>query len=761
MQYYAHTDPRYPGLLPDDPDACWQALDEHLRNTAKLAEFFASKFDSGEWGRIAGLLHDLGKYRDDFQKRLRGAPIRAPHSMVGALLSFQADNQYGVPLAMVIAGHHGGLPNLASGESGSDLKRRIHDSSRILKECQNNIPEMFKKINLPLLPSWLQIGRDIGAESARQICIRMEMWIRFLFSCLVDADRIDTANHPIQINGRGEFDSVTGLQRRCDAFIDTIIENLSTEALASKVNQIRGKILANCRIAANENQGAFSLNVPTGGGKTLSGMSFALNHASQNNMDRVIVVIPYTSIIEQNAEVYSKCLGKENVLAHHSNIDPDAEKLEKGEELTYRHKLAAENWDAPVIVTTSVQFFETLFTDRTSKARKLHNVANSVIILDEVQTLPPGLLVPILDGLNQLIHFYHCSIVLSTATPPALVRRERFEEGLENVRPIIPNAHELASELERVQYHWPSDNDEPLELEKLADRLSAHDRVLCVVHRRRDARELAQILKNKTQEQVFHLSALMCPKHRLEKIKKIRSCLNKKGGVCRVVSTQLIEAGVDLDFPVVYRAMAGLDSIVQAAGRCNREGLQKQGHVHVFRYSSKPPGGTPQTAMSIMMGLLKEHGGNIKVSAPETCEEYFRKLYHSSNIDTANIQANRRAFNFRTVGRDFKMIEDGFSYTVIVPWGSGEERLQRLRKALENGWPTRDHLRSLQPYTVSIFENSFINLSKGGALEQHADMEQLGVYALNASTHRYLYDETYGLVEGDEPPMADISRLIL
>ena len=705
-----------------------------------------------------GLWHDLGKYSNEFQRRLRGESISVEHAGVGARLAYEQWKDKSLPLALTIAGHHAGLPNLQTTETGlpRDLRSRLKQNESILCRCRQYIPEDIVKMPLPAMPYTLAGHADLTPFEKENLRYATEMWIRFLFSCLVDADRQDSARFcdPERERNRNSYASIETLRGACDAYIDQKIASLTPSGKQHRVNKVRLSILAQCRKAAKHATGIFSLTVPTGGGKTLSGMSFALNHAVQNGLQRVIVVIPYTSIIEQNAAVYRQCLGIENVLEHHANLDPEKEADTKNPEILAKHEMAMENWDAPVIVTTTVQFFETLFTATPSKARKLHNIAGSVIILDEVQTLPPGMLNPILDGLKQLPAFYSCSIVLSTATPPALSVRERFEQGLPGAVPIIEDAANLSKKLKRVDIHWPEGSN-GLSPEELAEGLSGYEKVLCVVDRRKDARQLSQILKEATGEPVFHLSALMCPAHRLETIERIQFALKEKHP-CRVVSTQLIEAGVDLDFPVVYRAMAGLDSIVQAAGRCNREGKADIGTVIVFKGESRPPPGVPRKAADIMAGLLREYENNIDADDPAVFEYYFRQLYFHSATDVKNIQANRRAFNFASVGRDFKLIEDNFTYTVVVPWGDAEQRLAALRRAIDHDLPRKNHLRALQPYTANIYRHAFQNLYLAGALEEIVD----GIYTL-AHTHKYLYDESYGLKDGDETPAADPESLIV
>lgn len=751
--------PPFAHSMEGTPPEQWQSLDAHLFNVAGLSRKLADKFDSGHWGYLAGLWHDLGKYLEDFQRRLQGENVSVEHAGVGACLAYEQWGGNGLPIAFTIAGHHSGLPNLQNSEAGlpTHLIDRIKRNKAALSRCRHLIPEDIITQSLPALPSFLAGGNNLSAADKEQICYAREMWIRFLFSCLVDADRLDTALFcaPEKEKDRGGYADIHTLKELCDKYIDRKTESLAPALRNQRINQARLAILEQCRKAAKKPPGIFALTVPTGGGKTLSGMSFALNHAARHELHRVIVVIPYTSIIEQNAGVYRDCLGVENVLEHHASLDPEKEKAEKGPEATKKHELAAENWDAPVIVTTTVQFFETLFSAKASRVRKLHNISNSVIILDEVQTLPPGMLNPILNGLKQLSDSYNCSIVLSTATPPALAARRRFEQGLPEVVPIIEKSRNLSKKLKRVEFYWPEQDSPSMSDDELAEELSQYPRVLCVVHRRKDARLLAQKLEEITGEAVFHLSALMCPDHRLLKIEKIQETL-QSDKPCRVISTQLIEAGVDIDFPVVYRAVAGLDSIVQAAGRCNREGWLDCGKVVVFKSQSKPPPGVPRTSVDIMEGLLREFENKIDTEDPGVFEYYFRQLYFHSATDVKNIQANRRAFNYATVGRDFKLIEDGFAYTVIVPWGDAEKRIAALRQAIDNGFPKKNHLRALQPFTVNIYQHSFANLYQAGALEEIID----GVFVI-MPTHHYLYNEKFGLTEGDEPPAADPESLIV
>ena len=560
-EFYAHT-------VAGQGPGSWQTLEDHLEGVAGLASRFAAAFGSADWGRLAGLWHDLGKLQADFQTRLRGESVRVEHSGAGAALSEARFKQAGVPLAFAICGHHGGLPNHTSSVGGgpSPLRERLAENRSTLEAIQTSIPPAILEQDPPELPAFVRIDGAMDAAERARAARSAEFWTRFLFSALVDADWLDTEAflEPARAAGRGRGASFAELKERLDAHM----AGLTAGAVATPVNRARADILAACREAASHNPGLFSLTAPTGGGKTLSAMAFALDHAVRHDLRRVIVVVPYTSIIEQNAAAYRHALGVESVLEHHSNLDPEKFSEMHGEEITRKHELAAENWDLPVIVTTSVQFFESLFSNKRSRCRKLHNVARSVIILDEVQSLPPEFLLAILDALRELPAHYGCSVVLSTATQPALGKREQLPAGLEGVREILPDAPQLAAQLRRVEYEWPEPETPAVEWPDLADELAEHEQVLAVVHKRDDARALARLLEERVPgETVYHLSALMCAKHRLACIETVRDAL-RRGEPCRLISTQLIEAGVDLDFPVVYRALGGLDSIVQAGGRC-------------------------------------------------------------------------------------------------------------------------------------------------------------------------------------------------
>lgn len=471
-KFYAHT-------REGQDESTWERLEDHLKGVAACAGELAQAFGAGPWGHAAGLWHDLGKFRPEFQARLRGDRTQVEHAGVGAALAMAKHDSRGLPIAFAVAGHHSGLANLKNqGDSDrTPLLERVANNRSVLDAVSAVVPAAISQIELPDLPKWLACLR--GEEA----CLSAEMFVRFLFSALVDADRLCTERF-LEPGKRtaGVYDSLATLSDRLDKEIDVVAARADS---ASIVNQTRANVLSACQTAAEQAQGLFSLTVPTGGGKTLSAMSFALRHGFRHDLRRVIVVIPYTSIIEQNAKIYATVMGAENVIEHHSNFD-EAKAHDQSPEIEQRRRLATENWDAPVVVTTTVQFFESLFSAHPSRCRKLHNIANSVIVLDEVQTLPPSLLVPILDGLQELADHYGCSIVLSTATPPAL-SQPHLSFGLSGVREIIPNPASLAAELRRVAVGWPQAG-EVVSYPAVADLMAGHPRVLAIVHLRKDAR---------------------------------------------------------------------------------------------------------------------------------------------------------------------------------------------------------------------------------------------------------------------------------
>lgn len=701
---YAHS-------LPDRPRHEWQPLEAHLRNVAELAAGFAAPFGGSELARAAGLWHDLGKYSDAFQRMIGASecadahietrPGRVDHSTAGAVHAHaRLGRGLGRIVAYAIAGHHAGLPDGKSGD-GRSLTARLDPARRVPPHPAPDA--IVAPGEAPMLPDFLR-PKSIDRREGRDIAISVSFFIRMLYSCLVDADFLDTERFmdPRRHAERSGHPSIETLRVRLDAYLGKLAAN----APATPINHRRAEILARCRAAASFPHGLFSLTVPTGGGKTLASLAFALDHALRHGLSRVIYVIPYTSIIEQNADVFRAAAGDDAVVEHHSNFDPDEH------DETPRSRLAAENWDAPLVVTTSVQFFESLFANRSSRCRKLHNIANAVVILDEAQLLPADLLKPSLAALRELAMNYRSSVVLCTATQPAVGRSDEFPEGLPDVREIMPDPRSLHHAFRRVA----AVRIPPLDRNSLAARVAEHDQALCIMNTRKDAREVFEQLA--LRGSAFHLSARMCPAHRSKRLAEIRARL-AAGEACRVVSTQLVEAGVDVDFPVVFRAMAGLDSIAQAAGRCNREGrLSGSGRLFIFSFDDAPPPGFVRHACDSTAAALRRFDDPL---APEAVEEFFRDLYWKKGeaLDAKAIlrdlaeSAHSGDFPFRSVADRFRLIPDG-TYALIIPWNDeARGRIAALRAAP----PCAGISRRLQRYAVALWPKELAALLAAGAVE--------------------------------------------
>jgi CRISPR-associated endonuclease/helicase Cas3 len=584
-------------------------------------------------------------------------------------------------------------------------------------------------------------------KDGESIRLATELWTRFLFSALVDADRLAT-EHFYDTDARQSFrgfDSIERLSERIDDYLD------KTYRPDTRVNTARARVLADCRRASLEPPGFFSLTVPTGGGKTLSSMAFALAHATRHGQRRVIVVAPFTSIIEQNAEVYRTVLGDRDVIEHHSAIvTPEARGVIPESEL--RRRLAAENWDAPVIVTTAVQFFESLLSNDPSRCRKLHNIARSVVIVDEAQTIPTEYLACLLDVMRELVRAYGCSIVFSTATQPALRARPALPNGITGLREIIADVPDLTHALRRVEVTWPESGGAITPYKAVAQGMVEVPCALAVVHLTRDARLLAELLPAKGR---FHLSTRMCASHRSGVLAAIKAALQLQEE-CRVVSTQLIEAGVDISVPLVFRAMAGLDSVAQAAGRCNRNGLLRDtdgrpvlGRVRVFRAETAPPAGVLRQGLQVAEEMLLAHGPHLDVSDATILEEYFRRLYSRVPHDPHGVQAARAALDFGTVAQLVRLIDDGGQYPLVVPWEDAADRLAHFAAR-----PGREAARGLQQFIVRIRDRQLRALERLGAV---AVAEGIGFVLLSPFEH--LYSDEFGLLV-DEDAVASPTELI-
>jgi CRISPR-associated endonuclease/helicase Cas3/CRISPR-associated endonuclease Cas3-HD len=695
MTYYAHSTEN-----PDKTD--WQSLEDHLKNVANLASDFARDFNAAEYAYTGGLLHDLGKYSSDFQKRLEGANIRVDHSTAGAKearsLYHPAQSRI---LEYIISGHHGGLLNYGSSESG--LEERLH------KTYLPDYSAYRDEIALPDLKSVHFTPKPIS----KKIGFSISFHTRMLYSCLVDADSLDTEafTQPDRSSLRGQYEPWDLLFKK---FEDHMAAKMSG-AEENRINRYRREIYEQCQEKAALPPGMFSLTVPTGGGKTLSSMAFALEHLKKNNLKRIFYVIPYTSIIEQNADVFRKIFGSRNVLEHHSNFDPetlDRENFVSGAEIL---KLSSENWDMPIVVTTNVQFFESLFSSKRSRCRKLHSLAKSVIILDEAQMLPTGYLKPCLSALSELVRNYGSTVVICTATQPKL--GELLDESVRPVE-IVRSPEELYEAFRRVHVRDLGEQDDA----ELSARLKEHLQVLCIVNTRSHAKKLYDALK--TSGACYHLSARMCPVHRRKVLAEIKTLL-EEGAECRVISTQLIEAGVDIDFPVVYRAMTSVDSIAQAAGRCNREGKLASGEVYVFR-STEPHGRATSWQRRVAeIGEMVLDGADDPL-ALSAVGEYFQKLYFyegDDGLDKKRIlpsledRCRELAFPFEDIDAAFSIIDEG-TKEIIIPY---DDNARSIIQDLQNAIYPGKFARKLQGYTVSVYPNEFKELERARAIDLIGD----------------------------------------
>lgn len=702
-----------------DANGHWiiQSNEEHSANVAKLASLFAGSFGMSEWGKVLGLLHDKGKETNAFQEHIKKESGYAPnikvegnynHAYIGGII---ARNLYGKTADNLfvnqIVSHHTGL----------------HDSDEIESIINHNIPSEVdidiakKKLNSPKL--------NLQSNDFHHLS-------RMMYSCLVDADYLDTEafmdkNSSVLRKNKQSLVSLLPL-------LENKLDEFKTKAEHTEINEIRNQVQQQCITMSHSPIGFYSLTVPTGGGKTLASLLWAMKHAIHNGQKRVIIAIPYTSIIMQTAATLRSIFGEENILEHHSNIDPEQI---RDEQLREKMKLATENWDYPIIVTTNVQLFESMFSNKPSVCRKLHNIVNSVIVLDEAQTLPMDFLQPIVDSLKTYNKLFHISVLLTTASQPVLsgliegCNPKVSFAGIDHITEIIPADFKLHDKLRRVKLDI---DNEGKTYDEVAEMLCKQQRVLCIVNTRRDAKELYERLP---QEGItLHLSKMMCPAHISETIATLKAALkNKKNETIRVVSTQLIEAGVDIDFPVVYRQEAGLDSILQAAGRCNREGKNDLSTTHIFSLSKEHnlPKGDMQAANNARLNLGNDHDW----FAPSTMKSYFQQLYcRKDNFDKKGMKQylyNPKDLYFETAAKEFQLIED-CGTNVVVCWKNSMELVEQL---LSNG-PSYILLKKLSQYIVNINKTDFKALLAMGVVSEKKE----GFFVVD---YKQQYDEHIGL----------------
>ena len=685
-----------------------QMLFEHLRNTAELTSKFAKEFRAEDWGYICGLLHDIGKYSNAFQRRIRNLGPKVDHSTAGA----KEAKKLGLdPISFCIAGHHSGLPdlgNVVDGEDASSLCGR-------LKKSVSDYSSFLEEIKLTRIPKELKLSRNSNNND-----FTLSVFTRMLYSCLVDADYLDTENFMQQgLVRRGMGEPLEILQNRLMNHIQSWLKNEELDT----INGHRSHILNNCVKKSSGERCIYKMTMPTGSGKTISSMAFALNHAVKHGMNRIIYVIPYTSIIEQNAKVFKTILGDDNVLEHHSQIEfATTEELKK-------NQLATENWDAPIVVTTNVQFFESLFSNKSSKCRKLHNIANSVIIFDEVQMLPVEYLNPCIAMIEELVKNYGCTTVLCTATQPPL--ENLFSKNIKIVE-LCPDIQKEFDYFKRNTIQSMMDIKE----DNLIDNLRKEKSALCIVNTRKRAQAIYDRLKG---DGVYHLSTTMYPEHRMQIISMIKERLKDKTKKCVVISTSLVEAGVDLDFQNVYRQMSGMDSILQAAGRCNREGERpkEECKVSVFQFEEKINNDIEQRISATKNALRKYSDWNDH----KMVDEYFERLFCQKkySMDRKNIlnQFQNGTFNFKKVAEDFKFIESD-TYSIFIP--INEEAESILNELRFKGY-TKELMRKATRYIVPVYENDFKNYYGAGMLREISDNLE-GCYEL---TNLKQYSEEIGL----------------
>lgn len=736
MEFYAHTAQGPDGKQLLDRKR-WQLLREHLSRVADLARTFAVPLNLSVEAEMVGLLHDLGKYTTRFQSRLEDNSIHGVnHWAAGAALAAKL-NAWSV--AFAASGHHTGIPALNETDAGIPLRMTVQkfkqksDRMDLTGQCPESLDDLLASLehdglNLPPF-SPVGIPKDRFFEEALRI--------RLLFSCLVDADFLDTENH---------FDASQSANRsvpdlQAERALMILKAHLECKPTGGFINDLRRQLLDDCLKAAQKPQGLFTLTAPTGSGKTLSSLAFALQHIVHHNSKldkddprkfrRIIVVIPYTSIIEQTAQVYreifEQTLGKEDmefVLEHHSAVAPREQKKDQScdaeEARLRRARLSAENWASPLVVTTNVQFFQSLFSNRPSDCRKLHNIGRSVVLFDEVQTLPPRLVPSLLSAVRLLTRDYGVTAVFMTATQPAFATAGDALPYDWNPQPISTNEAGLADALRRTRIQLPRQGEQ-FTWAEIAEKLTATPQSLCVVNTTRDARELFRLVRESQPDAAFHLSARMCPAHRQEKLKLLRTVL-LEGNPCRLVSTQLIEAGVDVDFPIAYRALGPLDSIIQTAGRCNREGRSSDPRpVIVFR--PKDGGHLPKGYEQVMRitesFLARKSEAESRIHQPSFYAEYFAELYKLVGRDSADadpVFAASKQFNFPKAAEECQLVGNE-THAVLVKWKRGAELAEKLR--LEKHL-TASECRQAQRFSVNLYQSEFFDAQARGYIYQPA-----------------------------------------
>jgi len=687
MKYYAHS----ANSRNERHD-----LSKHLHRTAKIAESFACQEIYKPIFYLSGLLHDLGKYQPAFQSYLENGGSRGsvPHASWGAGYARLCRQ---IEASIVIDGHHKGLPDNSAWKSTTEAFKRLEITGfenvvkTFMSDVKTNEEEIIKQNPVTFI------------EKSQR-----ELFVRYLFSALTDSDWLSTEEHFEQ----DIFKLRHGATLSADEMISKLEEEFSTKSKEGEINRLRNDARNQAMQKADMLSGFYSLALPTGMGKTLTAMAWALQHAKKNELKRVIIVLPYINIIDQTAQILKDIFGEEWVLEHHSSYN-EGEKDARDDTESYfsiqkRKELACENWDYPIIVTTTVQFFESLFSNRSSKCRKIHNIATSVVIFDEVQMLPKEIILPTLQMLQDVQTVMKTSFLFCTATQPAFEKRSGFD-GITEIRSLIDDPAELYEKTKRVEYSLLNELC-PVDCSGLlAAVIQAGGSVLVIFNTKKAAVEFydcTRCLEN--WESKYHLSTAMCPFHRKDIINKIRNDLVAKKKIL-VASTQLIEAGVDFDFPVVFRAMAPLESIIQSAGRCNRENNLGKfgGKVFLFKiFDGAMPDKTYAACTGHAEGLINKditqlHEHNI-------FNEYYAQVIRLYiDPDKYNISKARDQFNFQTVNDSYRIIRNATEGLYVYNYSDDSRRLLHTIEYKE--FLSRNDYREMQMYTVQVYNNFIIH----------------------------------------------------
>jgi CRISPR-associated helicase Cas3/CRISPR-associated endonuclease Cas3-HD len=726
MKYFAHTDP----LNRSQEEGCWHLLSDHLRGVTKLAVQSAKKFGMESQAMLAGLLHDLGKYGDLFQARLKGLENGLDHWSAGAWIAVK---EFRYPdVAVAIEGHHIGLQQinkeyLLSLEPSKASKRLSLVGRRLSSE---NYDELLQRLSSDIV-EYCQITDPLRSTERKDITkyftVPGMLDVRMLYSTLVDADFIDTEAHFERLNRGEKIHRGSGHQLKPDRALE-ILQSFISEKIQKRVHSsdtvqsARNDLLNACIKRADSNTGIFTLTAPTGSGKTLAMLAFALRHAIKNNLDRIILVIPYLTIIEQTAQIYRdifKDFGDDYVIEDHSSAKNEnkSEKLSGANSFSdnpeidlskpYLQQLI-QNWDAPIVLTTNVQFFESLFSNRPSACRKLHNISNSVILFDEVQTFPLDLVHASLDALSHLSARYNSSIVFATATQPAFESLSPKKDSVYTYswKPIeiVPPSLNLFDRSRRLKVTWPQEGS--VTLEQIVEQISQEKSSLAVFNVKKHIPIVYSLLKEISDCPIFSLSTNMCPKHRTVVLNTVREMLRDNKAIT-LLSTQCIEAGVDVDFPTVFRAMGPLDAIAQAGGRCNRNGLSEFGALRVFEPNvegAKYPSSLYEKATAVTEMLLKETGPEeMDIYNPELFKQYYKMLYSVAKVELLNTELENEIMqgSFTGVDEKFKVIDQAM-IRVLVPYD--REEYLRLRSEVEKNGISRDWVKQASPHSINLFK---------------------------------------------------------